>query len=63
MTDYKAKAKKMSLYEIDYALCDLRETMLIWRDLPMTDAYQCKLYAEFDAYTSEKSLRLRLERL
>jgi hypothetical protein len=53
---YTDRAKKMNYAELAGALADVRAT------LPLHDydsAYGRKLYAEFDAYTVEKTRRTR----
>jgi hypothetical protein len=56
---YEKRAKQLSTNQLLYALRDIRETMTIWRDKPLSDPYMVKLYAEFDAYSVERYKRQR----
>ena len=50
---YEAKARGMTTEAIFYALGDIKETMVIWRDAPAGHPYATKLQAEFDAMVTE----------
>lgn len=53
LAHYTARAKALSIAELVHALRDLKETLRIHRDRPLSDPYVAKLYAEFDAYSVE----------
>jgi hypothetical protein len=59
LTHYTARAKTLSIAELTHALRDLKETLQIHRDRPLSDPYVAKLYAEFDAYSVEIYKRRR----
>lgn len=59
LAHYTARAKTLSAAELLHALRDLKETLQIHRDRPLSDPYVAKLYAEFDAYSVEIHKRRR----
>jgi hypothetical protein len=56
---YEKRAKLMPIGELLHALRDIKSTLAIWRDRPLSDPYIAKLYAEFDAYSTETYRRQR----
>jgi hypothetical protein len=59
LAHYTARARALSIAELTYALRDLKATLQIHRDRPLSDPYVAKLYAEFDAYSVEVHKRQR----
>ncbi len=50
------KTREQRISEINFGLKDIQEVLAIWRDhKDATDPYIVKLYAEFDALTTEKA--------
>ena len=56
---YEKRAKLMPVGKLLHALRDIKATLAIWRDRPLSDPYIAKLYAEFDAYSTETDHRQR----
>ena len=59
---YEKRAKGLTIGELLHALRDIKSTLEIWRDRPLSDPYVAKLYAEFDAYSVETYKRQRYGR-
>ena len=59
---YEKRAKGLTIGELLHALRDIKSTLAIWRDRPLSDPYVAKLYAEFDAYHAETYKRQRYSR-
>lgn len=57
---YTARARTMSVAELTYAIGDVKETLTIWRDRDPCEPYNSKLWAEFDAYTTEICKRRKI---
>tara|TARA_R110000868_G_scaffold303695_1_gene564208 strand:+ start:161 stop:382 length:222 start_codon:yes stop_codon:yes gene_type:complete len=62
MRCYEKRAKLLTIGELLHALRDIKSTLAIWRDRPLDDPYVAKLYAEFDAYSTETYRRQRYSR-
>ena len=58
----RKRAKGLSIGELLHALRDIKSTLAIWRNRPLSDPYVAKLYAEFDAYSVETYKRQRYSR-
>lgn len=48
---YTQRALTMDVSQLMFAIKDIKATLEVWKDAPMTDPYVRKLWAEFDAYT------------
>ena len=59
LSSYEKRAKLLTIGELLHALRDIKSTLAIWRDRPLNDPYIAKLYAEFDAYSTETYRRQR----
>lgn len=57
LAHYTAKAKTMSKVSLKFSIKDVKQTLAMWPEKPMTDPYIQKLYAEYDAYTVELQRR------
>ncbi len=58
LTHYTRRACGMLDDHLLGAIADVRETLTIWRDEdPVRNPYVAKLWAEFDAYTTEMQQR------
>jgi hypothetical protein len=57
MTIYETKARRASLAELNAGLADIRETLALWRERPLSDPYVARLYAERDCYLTEAERR------
>jgi hypothetical protein len=53
LAKYEERAKTMADATLFYALRDVMDTLAVLHDVPMSDPYIQKLYAEFDAYSVE----------
>lgn len=57
---YKRIAKRMSSFELDFAIKDVQEVLQIWRDGGCNPDTLAKWWCEFDIYTAERQKRVRL---
>lgn len=54
---YEAVAGQHSDASLVFACQDIRDTLALWRDEPLSHPYVAKLYAELDAYRVERQKR------